>query len=643
MTRESDRKPRFLRLGGAWGDLLGRSLEQWAVAVQEDVLLAGFRARPGVQSWIGEHVGKWLLGALGALEYPNLPTVRDGRLEEKVRRVVRGLVDCQEPDGYLGTYVSADRFAEDVAIRDATAPGWDVWVHKYVILALLAFHRRFGDDHALAAALRAGDLLVRRYGPGAGGDLNRSDWHVGLASGSVLEAIVLLHHATGEQRCLELADRIVSDFWERDDNPRIMPVLRAHDPVSRIGRGKAYEMMSCFVGILEYARTRRSDDLVDLVRAARERIAETMRQVTGGVSDGEYFPAPGRISEHACIETCVTFTWIQLNLRLHELLGDERSLDLAEEAAWNQLLPALCPDGSTWSFHLPISGPKRFARRWLQGVDAGLHGPALSCCHTNGQRGLALFPRHAVGVDRCGAVSLDLFLDCAAVVPVPGTGDVEVDLEGEIGGGARVVATLRSGRSDAPFTVSIRRPPWASSLRINGRPAGAVGPERRSTVPCRGSVRLELDFTIAPRVLAAGLEGRGKYAVCRGPLVYALDAPPEGWELDGTALDLERCARLGGLAVVAGPAWPSIEAEAVRIPARSVWPVTDRAEGPSGPTNARVTLVPVLAAGIRGNRSVTEELTESDIGHTVNHPTVVLPEYRTLLPAAGACKATSRT
>lgn len=643
MTREAVGSPRFLRLGGAWGALLGRSLERWTVAVEEDVLLAGFRARPGVQSWIGEHVGKWLLGALGALEYPDLATVRDGRLEEKVFRVVRGLVHCQEPDGYLGTCAPADRFAEDVAIRDATAPGWDVWVHKYVILALLSFHRRFGDERALAAAVRAGDLLARRYGPGGPGNLNRSDWHVGLASGSVLEAIVLLHRATGEPRHLALADRIVTDFWERGDNPRIMPVLRAHGAVSRIGRGKAYEMMSCFVGLLEYARTRRSDDLVGLVRTAREGIAETMRQVTGGVSSGEYFQPPGHVGEHQCIETCVTFTWIQLNLRLHELLGDERSLDLAEEAAWNQLLPALCPDGSTWSFHLPISGPKRFSRRWLQGVAAGVSGPSLSCCHTNGQRGLALYPRHAVGVDRHGAVSLDLFLDCAAVVPVPRIGNVQVELEGEIGGDARVVATVRSERSEAPFTVSIRHPPWASSLRINGRPADASGPGRRATVPCRGSVRLELDFTIAPRVLAAGLENRGKYAICRGPLVYALDAPPEGWELDGTALDLERCARPDGLAVVAGPDWPSIEADAVRVPARSVWPVEGWPEETTGTARARVTLVPVLAAGIRGNRSVTEELTEDDIGHAVNNPSVALPEYRTLLPAVRGEKATSRT
>lgn len=625
-------RPRFQRLGGPWGDLLGRSLEQWTVRVEEDVLLGGFRNRPGIQPWIGEHAGKWLLGALGALEFPNLPAVRDGRLEEKIGRVVDGLIRCQEADGYLGTYEPGDRFREGLEPRDFAASGWDVWVHKYVILALLAYHRRFGDDRALAAAVRAGDLLARRYGPGGPGDLNRSDWHVGLASGSVLEAVVLLYRASGEPRHLSLADRIVTDFWERDGNPRIMPVLRDRGPVSAIGRGKAYEMMSCFVGLLEYAQARRSHDLVDLVRAARDRIGDTMRHVTGGVSSGEWFLPPGQIPEHECIETCVTFTWIQLNLRLHDLCGDEWSLELAEEAAWNQLLPALGPDGSTWTYHLPITGPKRFARRWLQGVEARLPGPSLTCCHTNGQRGLALFPLHAFATGDDGAVALNFFLDSAGVVVVPRAGAVEVSQESSRADGSRIVVRLEAEREGVPFPVAIRHPHWASSLRINGRPARCREQGCRVLVPCRGSARLELEFEITPRVLAAGLEGRGKYAVCRGPLVYALDSPPSDWGLDGTALVLDRRDPAAGLKAVEGPAWDEIEADAVRIPARSCWPVKWPADRPIERSSRKVLLLPVLAAGIRGNRSVTEEFTESQIGHGLNNPAIALPEYRTLLP-----------
>jgi hypothetical protein len=73
--------------------------------------------------------------------------------------------------------------------------------------------------------------------------------------------------------------------------------------------------------------------------------------------------------------------------------------------------------------------------------------------------------------------------------------------------------------------------------------------------------------------------------------------------------------------------WRLIEADAVAIPAHSSWPVN----GASRRARRKVVLVPVLAAGLEGNRSVTEELSDSEIGHHLTHPSVALPEYRTLL------------
>ena len=153
---------------------------------------------------------------------------------------------------------------------------------------------------------------------------------------------------------------------------------------------------------------------------------------------------------------------------------------------------------------------------------------------------------------------------------------------------------------------------------------------------CRGAERLELELELKPRVVAAGLEARGKFAVCRGPLVYALESPPPEWGLDGAALVLDRNDPGGSLRVREAPSggtrpWgQAIEADAVRLPQRSSFAVG----GPPTEPDARhkVRLVPVVAAGIDGNRSVTEELSTSQMGHHLNNPAIPLPEYRTLLP-----------
>ena len=121
-------------------------------------------------------------------------------------------------------------------------------------------------------------------------------------------------------------------------------------------------------------------------------------------------------------------------------------------------------------------------------------GPSLTCCHTNGQRGLALFPLHAFATGDDGAVALNFFLDSAGIVVVPRAGAVEVSQESERADGSRIVVRLAAEHEGVPFPVAIRHPNWASSLRINGRPARCRGKECRVLVPCRGSARLELEF-----------------------------------------------------------------------------------------------------------------------------------------------------
>jgi len=67
-------------LSGRWGHILEASTRRWTLAVDEQILLAGFQKRPGMQPWIGEHAGKWLLGAIAALKFENLSAVQDGTL-----------------------------------------------------------------------------------------------------------------------------------------------------------------------------------------------------------------------------------------------------------------------------------------------------------------------------------------------------------------------------------------------------------------------------------------------------------------------------------------------------------------------------------------------------------------------------------
>src|SRR5438270_4471021 len=116
------------RVGGMLGERLKINLEGRLLQVDEKRLIAGFQHRPGEQDWIGEHIGKYLHA--GCNTWRN---THDPRLKAQMDRMVRALIATQMPDGYLGTYLDRNRWTS-----------WDVWVHKYDLIGLLAYYDTFG-------------------------------------------------------------------------------------------------------------------------------------------------------------------------------------------------------------------------------------------------------------------------------------------------------------------------------------------------------------------------------------------------------------------------------------------------------------------------------------------------------------------
>ncbi|NOY82443.1 MAG: hypothetical protein GXP31_15705 [Kiritimatiellaeota bacterium] len=607
--------PERLRQNGPWGDMLRDYAQTWMMHVNEDLLLDGFRNRPGLQAWIGEHIGKFMLGAL-----PAAAMLGFGELRAKVGRLARGLIVSQEPDGYLGTYVG-HRFQGPSP--DNPRDVWDIWIHKYCILALLAYWAATGEQTALDAAARAGDRLREEFGPGRR-DINATDRHCGLASGSVLEPIVGLYRATGEERFLEFADHIVTG-WETGDRPGIVGKLRAREDIATIGNGKAYEMMSCFVGLLEYARMTGHREFIDMVLDARNQLADTQRYPTGGMSSGEFFLRPGMLPESADIETCVTFTWMQLNLRLYELCGDERALDLVEEAGWNQLLPAFSPTADTLSYFLSMTGPKRFFRKWIHGTDGSAYETApITCCHNNGHRGLTLLPQFACARTSDDAVAVNFYSEGRWEIELADGRRVRVEqcTDCPHSGNVRIEATTSD---QSACELRLRVPYWVESMTVNGQPVDAGA--RRVTVPVQGRGLFTLDMPMRPRIVFSGFGARGKASVARGPIIYALDQPPPGLELDQVALDLGCGDITARIREEKQDGWTILRVPVAAIPATSV----SAGLPADGGTAA---LVPIQLAGLKNNPGLEGcvAFTIDKWAHNPRKRETFFPEYRVLLP-----------
>ncbi|HBY61827.1 MAG TPA: hypothetical protein DEH78_18555 [Solibacterales bacterium] len=482
------------RLGGLAGERFDINLDKRLLRVNQEGLLGGFEQRPGKQEWIGEHIGKFLDAAANTYEHKP-----DPRLKSLMDRLTSRLLATQLSDGYLGTYLPKDYWTS-----------WDVWVHKYDLLGLIAYHRVSRDPKALEAARRVGELLMRTFGEASGQrSIIKASTHVGMAATSVLEPVVYLYRETGDERLLRFAAFLVKS-WEEPGGPRILTSLLEHGNVRKTANNKAYEMMSCLVGLLELHRYTGEPTYLKAAAAAWDDIRARRRFVTGTTSNLEHFQEdhvlPALESSNVG-EGCATVTWMQLNWSLLRLTGEAKYAAELERSIYNHLLGAQNPSNGDFCYFTPLIGRKRAS-------------PGINCCVSSGPRGVSLIPQMVFG-RRGDAAAVLILTPAEGRVPLNGL-DVTLRAEGTWQAMKIAVDPSRPAR----FPLELRVPEWAARtrLRLNGRTwTPKPGEMFRLEREWKPGDTLEVWNTLQPVIVDGGPSYPDSFAVQYGPQVYALD------------------------------------------------------------------------------------------------------------------------
>lgn len=490
--------PGTVTLNGFLGERCLKNERARLLTKNEEELLGGFQQRPGKQAWVGEHVGKWLHAAALAWAF-----TRDGDLRAKLDRVVAALIATQQPDGYLGTYADGAHWGMGPNEK------WDVWVHKYNLIGLTAYAGITGEKSALEAAVKIGDLLLKTFGSAADGppplDLNERSTHVGMASGSIVEPMVLLARATGDTKYLAFA-RLIAEKWEAPNGPKLISSLTAQKPVAQTANGKAYEMMSCLVGLCElYRATGETRYLTPAVNAWRDIVAGQLL-ITGSGSSREHWTAPREYPSDAradVAETCVTVTWLQLNLQLLRLTGEARYADELEKTVYNHLAAAQHPDGGQWAYFTAHNGTKPYRAE-------------QNCCTSSGPRGWALLPAFAYLASEDGIV-VNLFAPGTATFQINGQ-RVQVKQETNYPFDGRVSLTVTVPQP-VKFSLRFRVPAWSSLDGLKAKPGDYW--LLRQTWSRTQTLQFKLAMPL--RVVTGEGSNAGRLALVRGPLVLSLD------------------------------------------------------------------------------------------------------------------------
>ncbi|MCS7191530.1 MAG: glycoside hydrolase family 127 protein [Armatimonadetes bacterium] len=511
--------PSVVKFGGLLGYRFQVNERNRLLPMDEDALLSGFRNRPGVQAWIGEHVGKWLHAAV--LTWQN---TGNQELKAKIERIVSQLIATQEPDGYLGTYDFPTRWTMEVE------RGWDVWVHKYVLIGLLSYvkgsrsngQETSNDDElkrkALDASCKAANLILRTFGTGEGQlDLMERSTHVGMASSSILQPMVWLYRLTGDKRYLDFCRYIVWAWEHSPHGPKLLSSLLSHGDVHRTANAKAYEMMSCLVGALELYRTLRDEGKEEEGKAlllasqrAWDDIVENHLYITGGTSLGEFFQPDHHLpNDGAVSETCATVTLLQLTLELFRLTGEAKYMDIAERTVFNHLLAAQHPKGDSWCYFTPLEGQKGYGR-------------GINCCTSSGPRGIALLPTFLYTIDKDGGIRVNLFASSQLDLKELG---ISIEQETDYPYDGTVMLRLKLNKPKE-FSLRLRVPNWCENaeVRVNKEEPLKAGKgyfELKRLWRNGDIVKVELPMML--KVVRGTHTNEGKLALVFGPLILAID------------------------------------------------------------------------------------------------------------------------
>ena len=504
--------PGGVSLRGRLGKALEKSVNHRLKKVNYDHLVAPFRDR-------NERDGRWRCEFWGKIVRSAIRSwhaVPDPELEQLIRKTVHDLCATQTPDGCISSYPA------ELQTKD-----WDIWGRKYALLGLCRYYREIERSeevrHAVARCL---DHLMTQVGPEAQRIVDCGH-HTGLAASSLLGAVVAAARVTGEKRFLDYAKWIAAQGGSTEGD--IFALARRGTAPAELGNGKAYEMTSCFEGLLELYRETGDPEQLDAVmkyfRAVRDR--ELFITGAGGLKDmwGEFWYEGRRNQTRSDAgslgETCVTTTCIRFFGQLLRLTGELSAADEMERALYNGILGAMVPDGSWWlhANPTPLAGSSFKKRAGDQ-----IPGYGEDCCVAQGPEALATAACYAVMHTEEGPAVL-FYEPCEAKIPLADGSEAALSITGNYPDGATAAITV-SLPAPRRFRLKLRVPAWSTRTRI--RVAGEEIPARPGTFAEIDRLwttgdRVELEFDLRFRAVPAP-DGGALLAAMRGPVLFARDS-----------------------------------------------------------------------------------------------------------------------
>lgn len=487
----------------------------------------------------------------------------DPALAKKIDDLIAIIAAAQAPDGYLYT----PREVDPEHPADGAGPERWSWLNTshelydqgHMIEAAVAHYSATGQRNFLDVAINSADLICRTFGPEGIHDFPGHE--------EIEIALVKLYRVTGDRKYLDEAAFFINERGQADAVqhtlfPQGSRFFMYNDPVYRQAEEPVVDQTTA-VGHAVRA-TYLYSAMTDLTALVKDHFGPTLdalfadvtdrkMYVTGGLGANgrtEAFGDPYFLPNKAYAETCASVGGILWYHRMFLRDGNADHYDALERTLYNGYLSGVSLAGDTFFYQNPLVSDGRVERSAYFDV---------ACCPANLARLMAEMPGLIYAQD-ARRVYVNLYVGSKTHLtighdPAVITQDTEYPWDGKV--------TLRFDlERPAETTLALRIPQWARApsdpdplyrfsdtavdpivVTLNGHKTSGTmqGGYLEITRKWRRGDVVTLDLPMRVRRVLANdkvTEDRGKAAIQRGPIVYALEGLDNGGSLKDLTLPL---------------------------------------------------------------------------------------------------------
>lgn len=465
--------------------VLGNFAEKNILAEAENALVLQNDDDTPIGYWRGEFWGKLIISACRVQRYTG-----DEKLKETIKNSVYRVLSAARSDGYINSYKNSSNFfpcSEEEAIKEkgwACDWNWNIWCRKYTLWGLFEASQLLEDKNILSAAEKSALQLAEELKNIRISETGTTMF-CGLPSLSVLKPILLIYKKTQTKRLLEFAHSIALEM----KTGKIPLVTKAVENVPlhewRDGErfwAKAYELMSCAEGMIEYYRITGEKEYLTAVENIWENIYKYEKNGVCSVGFNDHFSRAGEYM-NSLSEPCDVIHWLRITSELYRESGNVKYMHEAEETFFNAFMASLASSG-TWAARCIRSSGIHY---WGEKQCGYIFN---HCCVDNMPRGYINFTETAVcknGNDVYVNHWCKLFADC---------GDCTVSISDGYFSGGKVLLTVNSSKDKRLY---LRFPKFAGkNANINGEKV--LCGEYNSVLVKKGVTELYINFDFSLRL-----------------------------------------------------------------------------------------------------------------------------------------------